>query len=67
MAKKRKKTGYGQLGAYETKSYGFEYRTPASWLYSENNARSILCLSYTLAYEFMNNRELCLKMIKTFN
>lgn len=59
-------SGYGKLYAYELKSYGFEYRTFGSWLYSENTARSILSLAYVLAYEFMNNRELCLKMIRTF-
>lgn len=67
-SKRRKiRGGYGRLNAYESKSYGFEYRTLASWLYSENNARSILCLSYVLAYEFMNNRKLTLKMIRTFD
>lgn len=63
---KRKGGHYGQLSAYETKSYGFEYRTMGSWLYSESNCRNILCLAYTLAYEWMNNRDYCEKLIKTF-
>lgn len=67
-SKRRKMNGgYGNLYAYETKSYGFEYRTLASWLYSESNAKSILSLAYILAYEFMNNREQTLKMIRTFD
>ena len=31
---KRERTGYGKLSAYRRKSYGFEYRTPGSFLLS---------------------------------
>ena len=31
---KREKSGYGKRKAYRRKSYGFEYRTPGSWLIS---------------------------------
>jgi hypothetical protein len=64
--KRRKRSGYGHLGAYELKSYGFEYRTPASWLYSESITKSILSLAHTMAYEFINNREHAIKMMMTF-
>jgi hypothetical protein len=63
---RRRAGNYGQLSAYETKSYGFEYRTLASWLYSQNNARNILCLSYVLAYEWMNNKDFCEQIIALF-
>jgi hypothetical protein len=63
---RRTKSGYGCLSAYERKSYGFEYRTLASWLYSESNARSILCLAYTLVYEYINNPKIPKKMIKSY-
>jgi hypothetical protein len=64
-SRRRLNTGYGQLGAFERKSYGFEYRTLGSWLYDSNNARNILCLAYTLGYEFVNNRKFTEKIIKT--
>jgi hypothetical protein len=38
---KRERTGYGKRGAYRTKGYGFEYRTPGSFL---------LCPSVTLVH-----------------
>jgi hypothetical protein len=65
-AKKRRNGDYGQLGNFETKDYGFEYRTLGSWLYSEKDTQSILCLGYTLAYEFMNNRETSEEMMEDF-
>jgi hypothetical protein len=42
---KRELTGYGKRRAYRTKSYGFEYRTPGSWLLSP----SITLVTLTLA------------------
>jgi hypothetical protein len=32
--RKRERSGYGKQSAYRKKSYGFEYRTPGSWLLS---------------------------------
>ena len=42
---KRERTGYGRRGAYRRKSYGFEYRTPGSFLLSP----SITLVHFTLA------------------
>ena len=42
---KREKSGYGKRKAYRRKSYGFEYRTPGSWLVSP----SVTLVTLTLA------------------
>jgi len=42
---KREKSGYGKRKAHRTKSYGFEYRTPGSWLLSP----AITLVTLTLA------------------
>jgi len=52
---KRRKTSYGTLGDYSTKSYGLEYRTLGSFLYSEKDMRSIFCLAYVICHEAVNN------------
>lgn len=42
----RRRKRYGRLGDYRIKEYGgFEYRTPGSWLVSQNITLAILCLS----------------------
>lgn len=40
---------YGRLFDVRRKTYGVEYRTPQSWLYSESIARGILVTAWTLA------------------
>lgn len=42
---KRQKTGYGKIGSYRKKDYGFEYRFPGSFLLSP----SITLVTFTLA------------------
>lgn len=42
---KRERSGYGKRGAYRTKTYGFEYRTPGSFLLSP----SVTLVHLTLA------------------
>ena len=42
---KRERSGYGKKGAYRRKSYGFEYRTPGSFLLSP----SVTLVHFTLA------------------
>lgn len=42
---KRETTGYGKKGAYRKKSYGFEYRTPGSFLLSPSTALVHFALS----------------------
>lgn len=49
QARARRSGGYGQLGAYEGKSYGFEYRTPASWLVSKGAALAVLSIAHAVA------------------
>ena len=56
---------YGRLSAYETKSYGFEYRTLSSWLGTRAYTKGTLCLAYVLAYEFLNNNRHIAKMLRT--
>jgi hypothetical protein len=47
----RVKTGhYGRYGDTESKSYGFEYRTPPSWLVSEEWTLAFLSLAYTVGH-----------------
>lgn len=49
--KRRKK--YGFLCDYRTKDYGgFEYRTPGSWLISQQIATAILCLAKIVASNY---------------
>ena len=42
---KRERTGYGKLSSYRRKSYGFEYRTPGSFLLSPSTALVTLTLA----------------------
>src|ERR1017187_1859540 len=47
--------GYGQIEDTRPKSYGFEYRTPASWITSPIVASAILCLAKVVMFEALNN------------
>jgi hypothetical protein len=50
--KRRRK--YGFLADYRTKEYGgFEYRTPGSWLVSEDITRAVLCLAKIVASNYL--------------
>lgn len=51
-----KSSRYGRYGNTETKPYGFEYRTPPSWLISEEWTLAFLSLSYTVAHAFNENK-----------
>lgn len=61
----RRRKRYGRLGDYRTKEYGgFEYRTPGSWLVSQNITMAILCLAKIvisrypwLPYNYLNTPE----------
>lgn len=48
---------YGLASDFREKKYGFEYRTPSSWLSSPKVALGILCLSKVVMYEVVNNRK----------
>jgi len=43
--KKREKTGYGRRKSYRSKEYGFEFRTPGSWLLSPSTTLVTLSLA----------------------
>jgi len=47
---------YGYYGRFDTKSYGIEFRMPASWLISKEIATFSLCLAHTVANEFYINK-----------
>lgn len=50
-AKRRKK--YGYLGDYRNKEHGgFEYRTPGSWLVSQEITTAVLCLAKIVASRY---------------
>lgn len=53
--KKRRSTGYGGAGDHRIQKYGFEYRTPSSWLTSPYVAAGFLCLAKTVIWEAVNN------------
>ena len=42
---KRERTGYGKISSYRKKYYGFEYRTPGSWLLSPSTTLVTLTLA----------------------
>lgn len=52
--KQRESTGYGQKGAYRRKSYGFEYRTPGSFLLSPTVTLVTLTLAKLAVWGTLN-------------
>lgn len=52
---RRARFGYGAAGDFRTQSYGFEYRTPSSWLSSPHVAAGVLCLAKVVMHEIINN------------
>ncbi|MCE1187626.1 MAG: hypothetical protein LWX56_00675 [Ignavibacteria bacterium] len=70
---KREKTGYGKRKAYRRKEYGFEYRTPGSWLLSPSTTLVTLTLAKLavlgvqedgLNFEQMKSRQHSLTFLK---
>jgi hypothetical protein len=53
----RRSTEYGGMVDYRVQSYGFEYRTPSSWLTSPYVSAAFLCLAKTVIWEAVNNRD----------
>ncbi len=43
---------YGYFGTYHEKSYGIEWRMPASWLVSREITTAALCLAYVVANQY---------------
>jgi hypothetical protein len=50
-AKRRRAGDYGFLSDIRTKPYGFEYRTPASWIVSPSIAAGVLALAKAVVLE----------------
>jgi len=47
---------YGYYGSYTEKSYGIEWRMPASWLINKEIAKAALCLAYVVAKQSLIDR-----------
>jgi hypothetical protein len=45
-------SGYGRLGDYRLQEWGFEYRTPSSWLMTPDICAGVLALYHSVALEF---------------
>ncbi len=45
--------GYGKFGSVTDRSYGLEWRMPASWLISSEITMSALCLAHVVAHEYV--------------
>lgn len=54
-ARMRRKKQYGQPGDHRNQVYGVEYRTPASWLVSEDMATGVLCLAGLIGQSYIDN------------
>ena len=52
---RRRQGNYGRMGDTRPQTWGFEYRTCASWITSPYVAAAVLCLSKTVMWEFANN------------
>lgn len=55
---RRGETSYGYLSSYETKVWGFEYRTLSSWLVSKGFALSTISLAFVVASEIDMGKKL---------
>lgn len=47
--------GYSVLSAYDSKSYGFEYRTPPSWLTDPRLTEAVLSVGYLIADKWLKD------------
>lgn len=57
MRRCRRLHPYGHADDFRGQPYGFEYRTPSSWLTSPHMAAAALCLSKVVMYEVLNNKK----------
>lgn len=53
---RRKGADYGKFIDYRVQAWGFEYRTPSSWLTSPHVAAGVLCLAKMVMFEMLNNK-----------
>lgn len=61
---KRYGTQYGRPGAIENKYYGFEYRTPPSWLTDPVLTEATLTTAYRIAEMFKENENVFSNLVK---
>lgn len=47
---------YGVAGEFRAQTYGFEYRTPSSWIQSPYISTGIMCLGKAVMFEVLNNK-----------
>ena len=52
---RRRQGNYGRMGDTRPQTWGFEYRTCASWITSPYVAAGVMCLAKTVVWEFANN------------
>ena len=64
---RRRRNSYGKLGNYESKSYGFEYRTPQSWLSHPDLMKETVSLFHSIALESKVNVEGFKKWVATYS
>lgn len=62
-ASKRRHGSYGQLSATRPKDWGFEYRTPASWILSPQISVGVLALGKAVIYEEVHQEKYCIKKL----
>lgn len=58
---------YGRLGNHRTNSHGFEYRTPPSWLISQEWCLAYLDLAYLAAHAFERDGDILHARIARFS
>jgi hypothetical protein len=55
LARERKGSSYGSFLDIRPQPYGFEYRTPPSFLATPELTTSVLCLAYAITYDVLFN------------
>lgn len=64
-AKRRRSGNYGQLHATRDKNWGFEYRTPASFIVSEPITLGVLSLAKALVLEQVDKQPLAIRNLSS--
>lgn len=64
---RRQDHDYGGLSDYRPQNWGFEYRTPSSWLTSPYIAGGVLCLAKAIVWETLYNKLNERKAVETDN
>jgi len=62
-AKQRRATEYGKRGDIRVKPWGFEYRTPASWIVSPEISLGVLALAKACVQEELAQDAMCIRYL----